>query len=99
MCINHNIIYKDSTGYITGYLMKDGYWFINKFVIHSRYRGQGNARRLAQYIPQRAKLWPFPLFQFDEDNILNHEQLMKFYSSLGFTEATDPSLNIIMIRH
>ncbi len=99
MCINRNVIYKDSKGYITGYLTKDGYMFINKFVVHSRYRGTGYARELAKYIPQKAKLWPFPLFKFDEENILNHEQLIKFYSSLGFTEASDPFLNLVMIRH
>lgn len=99
MCINRNVIYKDSKGYISGYKMKDDYWFINKFVIYSRYRGKGFAKELAKYIPQKAKLWPYPLYNFDEDNILNHDQLLKFYASLGFTETSDPFLNLVMIRH
>lgn len=99
MSFGKQLIYKDSKGYICGYLMKDGYWFINKFVVHSRYRGTGYAKQLAKHLPQKAKLWPFPLFGFDSDNSLNHEQLIKFYTFLGFQEACDPSLNLIMIRH
>ena len=99
MSFGNSLIYKCKKGYIAGYLMHDGYWFIKKFVVHPRYRNQGFAKTLANYLPQKAKLWPYPLFDHLEEEVLNHEQLVKFYKKLGFEEHTDPFLNFIMIRH
>lgn len=97
--INDQIIFKNSHGYISGYQLKDGYWFISKFVIHARFRGKGFARELAKHIPQRAKLLCYPLYGFNDDNLLTREQLKKFYLSLGFEEFEDEYQNPIMIRH
>lgn len=97
--IDKQIIFKDKTGYICGYKLKDDYWFISKFVIHSKFRGKGYARDLAKHIPQKAKLWAYPLFNFKEDSCLNRNQLIKFYLSLGFEESEDEYENHIMIRH
>lgn len=77
------MIYEDETGYIKGYLRGDGFWWIEKFVIHPEFRGKGYARKLAAHLPDHSGLLAYPMFQM-KGKVLGIEPLVKFYESLGF---------------
>jgi len=93
----NNILYKDDTGYITGYLNNDGYWWIEEFVIFPKFRGKGLARNLASHIPKKSKLLAYPLVNMGGHQ-LSQENLKKFYISLGFVEISDEHGNVILKR-
>lgn len=92
-----NIIYEDETGYIKGYLRKDGYWWIEELVIYLKLRGKGLAKKLASHIPQKSKLLAYPLLNL-KGRKLSKDQLINFYISLGFKEKIDEYGNSIMYR-
>lgn len=97
--INRNhVIYQDEHGYIKGKLLKDGYWWIEKIYVYPEYRGQGYARELAKHIPEKASLLAQPLFVKGE-KVLNKDDLINFYKSLGFEEFPDSNDNMIMRRN
>jgi GNAT superfamily N-acetyltransferase len=71
-----------------GYIdIRDG--FIKRFIIHKKYRGKGYARQLSKFIPKHARLFPCRLF-FNEG--LSNQQLMVFYSSIGFVLQKDGTM-------
>lgn len=90
-----SIIYQDKTGYIKGYLRKDGYIWIDEFVIYPKYRGKKLAYKLAEHLPAKCKLFAYPLFNMKGTH-MEAEKLMQFYEKLGFTRTTDEYSNTIM---
>jgi len=94
---NQSIIYQDDSGYISGYLRKDGYWWINELVVYPKQRGKHLARKLADHLPYKSKLLAFPMFG-KAGKTLTQDQLIAFYQSLGFVRTTDEFGNVIMER-
>jgi predicted GNAT superfamily acetyltransferase len=84
------LIYDGDLGYIKGYKQKNGYWWISEFVLHAELRGQGKAKELAQYLPDRCQLMATPIP--GEKPTLSTEQLLRFYTSLGLVEVGESSI-------
>lgn len=92
-----NLFYKNDYGYIKGYMRPDGYFWVDKIYVYPEYRGQGKAKELASHIPKKAMLLAQPLYVKGE-NVMDKDNLIKFYSSLGFQEQPDSNDNMIMVR-
>jgi GNAT superfamily N-acetyltransferase len=85
MSINQRILVYDGLyGRFSGFLQKDGYWFIKEFVVHKHFRGKHLAKILAKKLPEKCVLIPSPLGE--EGQGLNREQLIGFYESIGFKQ-------------
>lgn len=94
---SEKIIYQDDTGYIAGYQQSDGYWWIEEIVIYPQFRGQGLARELSSHLPRKSKFLTYPLMNMAGPH-LSQEDLIEFYTSLGFDKAKDEHGNVIMQR-
>lgn len=82
----YDMIYKDKTGYIKGYLRSDGWWWIAEFVINPKFRGKGLARELAKHIPRKSRLYAWPMFNMPGKK-LGVDDLKNFYRSIGFKDV------------
>jgi GNAT superfamily N-acetyltransferase len=75
-----DVLYKDETGHISGWVMSDGFIWISEFFLLRKYRGKGLARELARHLPRRCRLLASP---YTVDS-LPKTALIEFYESLGF---------------
>lgn len=57
---------REPFGKIRGYVRKDGYFFVQRLVVDSQFRGQGYGKYLMSLIPRKAKLYAQPLFNYDK---------------------------------
>jgi ribosomal protein S18 acetylase RimI-like enzyme len=89
----NKIIYQDKTGYISGYYQEDKTFYLYQFLIYPDFRGKGLARKLAKYIPKKCEL-----MVVENNEVLNQQQLVSFYESLGFIKVGGKR-NILMKRN
>jgi GNAT superfamily N-acetyltransferase len=91
-------LYEDQTGFIKGYKQSDGYYWIEQFYIFPAYRGHGLARKPAKKLPQQSRLVVCPIAILDNAPKLSTQQLVNFYTFLGFTLYKDVAKLVFMQR-
>lgn len=81
-------------GHIKGYLRPDGYYWIQQFTVLPEYRGRGYGHMLAKLLPQKCKLFAYPMMNGAGPHI-TPEALVRFYEGIGFRKITEDP---IMVR-
>ena len=91
-------IYRDEYGYVRGHKSPNGDTYVSEVYIYPQFRGQGHGKKILEHIPSGSELQVSSLPEQDGSFYSSTEQLVRFYSSNGFTISEDCFNNIIATK-